>query len=462
MRRTVKRAFAHQYTTANVLRSDTFPSPVLREFLENTTDFDYANSSIPAVLDKTDITGEQRIELEKTLKGMQRLYRVAPVEQKFEVVDFLFAGGITSSRDIVLQGSTQFIHTYADLLGGTIVAMQVYNNAATVTALSTNLLAGYNEMFNASAIYAIGGGVPVSQPDTQGDLVIPSYHDLFGSQSFCECEHCSSVYSPAAYFVDLLAYLAQSTVTKRIGGENCVEIIKDGKPVCKTGLDVLFQRRADLGDIRLDCKNTNTVLPYIDLVNEIFERAVVGETEETESSKYQTNWNEAELKTNPEHILGAAYDTLATTTFPLTLPFRLWNVEAEHYLKHLDVDRWKLMETVKNSPGAVHSVFEQICFAYLGLTQIDVDILQGAPVYSVSLAAVGKMWGYTGSGWNYGSFCKCPRSTALDRLLLILVKRNRPVISTVPSFGILSARSSIPSRFQKIPSISCNGFYDCG
>ena len=400
MRRTVKRAFAHQYTTANVLRSDTFPSPVLREFLENTTDFDYANSSIPAVLDKTDITGEQRIELEKTLKGMQRLYRVAPVEQKFEVVDFLFAGGITSSRDIVLQGSTQFIHTYADLLGGTIVAMQVYNNAATVTALSTNLLAGYNEMFNASAIYAIGGGVPVSQPDTQGDLVIPSYHDLFGSQSFCECEHCSSVYSPAAYFVDLLAYLAQSTVTKRIGGENCVEIIKDGKPVCKTGLDVLFQRRADLGDIRLDCKNTNTVLPYIDLVNEIFERAVVGETEETESSKYQTNWNEAELKTNPEHILGAAYDTLATTTFPLTLPFRLWNVEAEHYLQHLDVDRWKVMETVKNIPDAAHAVFEQICFAYLGLTQIDVDILQGAPAYSGSLAAVGKMWGYTGSGWR--------------------------------------------------------------
>ena len=397
MRRTVKRAFARQYTTANVLRSGTFPNPILREFLQNTPDFDYANSSVPAVLDQTDITGEQRIELEKTLKGMQRLYRVAPVEQKFEVVDTLFAGGIFSSRDIVLQGSNQFMGTYADLLGGAAVAAQVFNSAATVTALSTNLLAGYNEMFNASTVYAIGGGVPVSQPDTQGDLAIPSYQELFGSQSFCACEHCSSVYSPAAYFVDLLAYLRQSTVTKRIGGSTCIEIIKDGAPVCKTGLDVLFQRRADLGDIRLDCKNTNTVLPYIDLVNEIFERAVVGETD---SSEYQTSWNEAELKTNPEHILGAAYDQLAETTFPLTLPFRLWNVEAEHYLKHLAVDRWKLMDTVKKSPDAANSVFEQICLAYFGLAQIDVDILRGAPAYSGSLAAVGKMWGYTGAGWR--------------------------------------------------------------
>ncbi len=397
MRRTVKRAFARQYTTANVLRSDTFPSPVLREFLANTPDFDYANSSIPAVLDQTGITGEQRIELEKTLKAMQRLYRVAPVEQKFEVIDSLIAGGITSSRDIVLLGGIQFVHAYADLLDGPIVANQVYNNAATVTALSTNLLVGYSELFNASAVYAIGGGVPVSQPDAQGDLVIPSYHDLFGPQSFCECEHCSSVYSPAAYFVDLLAYLGQSTVTRRMGGENCVEITKEGDTVCKTGLDVLFQRRADLGDIRLDCKNTNTVLPYIDLVNEIFERAVVAETE---SNKYQTNWNEAELRANPEHILGAAYDELAETTFPLSLPFRLWNVEAEHYLKHLAVNRWKLMDTVKNSPDATNSVFEQICFAYLGLTQIDVEILQGAPTFSGSLAAVGRMWGYTAAGWR--------------------------------------------------------------
>ena len=124
--------------------------------------------------------------------------------------------------------------------------------------MSTNVLTGYSDLFNASGVYAIGGGVPISQPDAQGDLVIPSYQDLFGSQSFCECMHCSSVYGPAAYFADLLGFLRQSLVTKRIGGTDYVQIVKNGVPVNKTGLDVLFERRPDLGDIRLDCANTNT------------------------------------------------------------------------------------------------------------------------------------------------------------------------------------------------------------
>ncbi len=397
MQRTVKRAFARKYTTANVLRSETFSSPVLHEFLTNTPEFDYANSSIPALLDDAQIPDDQREELEKTLKGMQRLYRVAPLEQKFEVVDTLFARGITSSREIVLQGNALFLHNFGDSLGGTPVAAQVYSNAATVTAVATNVLAGYNELFKASTVYAIGGGVPVSQADTQGDLAIPSYQDLFGSQSFCECEHCSSVYSPAAYLVDLLQYLRQSPVTKRLDGKVYVKIIKNGQPFTKTGLDVLFERRADLGDIRLDCKNTNTVMPYIDLVNEIFERTVAAVTD---STQYQTSWTEAELKTNPEHILGTAYDTLAQTTFPLTLPFSLWNVEAGHYLQHLDMPRWQLMNTVKNIPAAGSSHFEQIHFAYLGLATVDVEILRGASAYSGSLAAVGRMWGYDSSGWR--------------------------------------------------------------
>ena len=39
-------------------------------------------------------------------------------------------------------------------------------------------------------------------------------------------------------------------------------------------LDVLLTRRPDLGDVELSCANTNTTLPYIDLVNEILEDAV--------------------------------------------------------------------------------------------------------------------------------------------------------------------------------------------
>ena len=92
MSRSVKRAFAREYTTANVLRSDNFADPVLHEFLNAVPDFDYGNSSIPAVLNKTQITGESRKALEKTLKSLQRLYRVAPIEHKFPVLDTLVCG----------------------------------------------------------------------------------------------------------------------------------------------------------------------------------------------------------------------------------------------------------------------------------------------------------------------------------------------------------------------------------
>ncbi len=44
----------------------------------------------------------------------------------------------------------------------------------------------------------------------------------------------------------------------------------------RTALDVLFHRRPDLGEIELNCHNTNAVLPYVDLVLEVLETAVVG------------------------------------------------------------------------------------------------------------------------------------------------------------------------------------------
>lgn len=397
MSRTVKRAFAREYTTANVLRSNTFASPLLRQFLTAIPDFDYSNSSIPAALDQAQVSGEARKSLETTLKSLRRLYRIAPLEHKFPVLEALYAGGVTSSKAITAQGSAQFIDLYAPALGGADIAAHVYNQAATVTAVSTNVLTGFSDLFNASSVYAIGGGVPISQPDKQGDLVLPSYQDLFGSQSFCECVHCSSVYSPAAYFVDLLEYLRQSLVTKKIGGTEYVTIVENGEPVNKTGLDVLFARRPDLGEIRLDCKNTDTVLPYIDLVNEIFERTVVGEMD---SSSNQTTWIEQDLKANPEHVLNGAYDTLADTVYPLSLPFRLWNVEAEHYLHHLGVSRWQLMETIAGLPGAGSADFEQVSFEYLGLTATDVKIVTGAPEYSGDLEAVRQMWGYDSDGWR--------------------------------------------------------------
>ncbi|KAJ8130432.1 hypothetical protein O1611_g3199 [Lasiodiplodia mahajangana] len=83
--------------------------------------------------------------------------------------------------------------------------------------------------------------------------------DLFPDlDQIADCPECSSITSPAAYFVDLLHQL-----NKRHADPS-----KTSSP---TLLDELFKRRPDLGDLKLSCANTKVLVPYIDLANEALE-----------------------------------------------------------------------------------------------------------------------------------------------------------------------------------------------
>lgn len=78
---------------------------------------------------------------------------------------------------------------------------------------------------------------------------------LFGDGNSEACDDCTSVTSPCAYFVELLGFL-------RLDPENS----SSGKlGIQGTVLGKLFARRPDLGDLELSCKNTLTILPYLDL-----------------------------------------------------------------------------------------------------------------------------------------------------------------------------------------------------
>src|SRR5436190_20486306 len=89
---------------------------------------------------------------------------------------------------------------------------------------------------------------------------MPNWTTLFASPSDCECKDCNSVFSPASYLVDIMQYL-----------DNCPSNNSNGDSV----LQVLLKRRPDIGNLVLTCQNTNTEIPYIDLVNEIMEYYVL-------------------------------------------------------------------------------------------------------------------------------------------------------------------------------------------
>src|SRR6202008_3020843 len=114
--------------------------------------------------------------------------------------------------------------------------------------------ARYNRAFVGPQVAAFGN----TAPDPSLLAGLPDLQALFGSLDYFQCEECQSVYSPAAYLVDLLQYLSGFSAS---GGG------------VKNARDALFLRRPDIQYIALDCNNTNITLPYIDLVNELFEAA---------------------------------------------------------------------------------------------------------------------------------------------------------------------------------------------
>ncbi len=95
---------------------------------------------------------------------------------------------------------------------------------------------------------------------------LPSYQRLFGNLDFVECDHCRSVFGPAAYFVDLVRFVQDFVAS------NTEENRKLAFPI--DGDDPTRRRRPDLFTFPLDCANTHELIPTIDLVNEVLEAVV--------------------------------------------------------------------------------------------------------------------------------------------------------------------------------------------
>jgi peptidoglycan hydrolase-like protein with peptidoglycan-binding domain len=304
------------------------------------------------------------------LRAVQRMMNVATSFNKAKTVA-LIADGVDSAFNIRRMGATQFVRTRAEALGGVAAAEQVYTNAARQSDTALMLLS-QSMLFNPTSPGIIA-------PHLFGEG-IPDLEDLFGSLDMCQCEHCSSVYSPAAYLVDILHFLMN----------------RPAKTPGRTALDVLFgdpadetRRRWDIGEIELTCHNTNTALPHVDLVNEILEQAVAPNN----SFPFQTEGNADALGANPEHVNEQAYNILANAIYPWNLPFDLWAAETRRYLAQLGVRRDVLMERFRRD-GAAPSPID-VAAEYLGLTPRERAIITGAATETTR-----QMWGMDVAEFN--------------------------------------------------------------
>ncbi|MFE0631569.1 neuraminidase-like domain-containing protein [Streptomyces sp. NPDC058864] len=298
------------------------------------------------------------------LKRVQRLYRVSTGPAAME---WLLAQPYRSAFDIAQLPRQTFLDVSASGLDNA-EAMVIHSRAQ---ATANSMLATYIHLIDgrySAGIPALNGGkdriVEAAEIDEEVAKYLPTWPDLFGDVNWCACNHCRSIYSPAAYLVDLLHFL------------DCAKPNGDGQ----RPLDVLLSRRPDLAQLPLTCENTNTAIPYVDLVTEVLE-SLVGTLDTTEIPAYDVgDATAAELAAVPQYTDWSSYVTPPAparprpdrAAYPHSLPFDAALSAARDYLAHLGVPRAALLETF--AAGApVHALAAE----RLGLTPAGFGLITG-------------------------------------------------------------------------------------
>ena len=394
-------------------------------FLERHQQFEFLTTPVDDFVETTgspdmdELTRNEELRLE--LKGIQRVFKLAP---NFEATDELLADDLHSASKIYRMGETEFVRAYADRPGFTRATAHLAWNRAADTHAAVLTMVGELQALDAE-------GLPLALLNgNEAVAKFPNWNNLFKTGDLCECEQCRSVYSPAAYFADLLMFLKERKAVDPL----------------QTVKEILFQRRPDLGHLELNCENANTPLPYIDVVCEVLEdvvdatgendlelpglsaipadavaaKAVVAQAFKdafadpindgkdkidlgadfslsqvkpadpnlwvahgdavTYLLKKQatpnfvaeilrnTKASAAELRANPQYANPKAYDKLKTARYPFSLPFDLFNEEVRAAFQKVAVERWDLMRTFKGAAAPNKPTEDHIAAEYFGIS----------------------------------------------------------------------------------------------
>ena len=226
-------------------------------------------------------------------------------------------------------------------LGSEPLAQMAFARAQMNYATSLMVWARYSLLLNGTNAASIT--TPSPPAGTLANL--PDLQALFGPLDYFQSEDCQSVYSPAAYLVDLLQYLSWFAATPLTGSIPPVSTIA-------TARDALLLRRPDIQYVALSCNNTNTIIPYIDLVNEILE-AAIAPTNIPRPTSVDTQGTTAERAAVPQQtqpaVAAAAYSATASVTYPLNLPFDVDFARTTAYIAALGTTRAALLQLFPNT-----------------------------------------------------------------------------------------------------------------
>ena len=290
---------------------------------------------------------------EQVRTSLKSLQRVTAISTTPEAVSVLMNAKVTSALMISSMPEKQFVNTFSKAMGtnGELITRQIHANAVNAQIRNEKTLMAMKEIKGGTGISMIDQSMKNSikdHPDYnqvlyQNNL---SWDYLFGDADFCECGECTSVYSAAAYFVELLQYLRNNNLDPDAGGAIAIKP-QNPKDISGTPLQKLFDRRPDLKCLELTCQNTNTILPYVDLVNEIMESYVAVHL----TLPYNVGENETsgELLAQAHHTNYQAYQTLHDAVYPFSLPYNQPVDAIRIFLNSLGTGFYELIKTFRSA-----------------------------------------------------------------------------------------------------------------
>lgn len=333
------------------------------------------------------------------LNRTQRLYRVSTSPA---AMDWLLTKSYRSAFEIALQPQEAFVGaaTTRSLEGAPAVgdaeALMMHNRARTIanTVMATHL--HLSDARYAMGIRALTQGGPneilldvqaadVANPPAGGGVgdidaitarYLPSWVSMFGTTNYCACTDCQSIYSPAAYLVTLLDFLDRAPANSQ----------------GKKPLDILLTHRPDLETLKLTCENTNTAIPYVDLVNRVLESLSKSLNPQDIPAYDIAGATAGELAAAPQNTDWYAYITETVgpkrpdrAAYPHSLPFDAALHATRGYLAHLGVRRLTLLKTFAAQARMHALIVEYLELAPAGFALITGTTLDGDPAAAIGL-----------------------------------------------------------------------------
>lgn len=331
-------------------------------FLNNQPSFNIRTTSIYKAMQDpnafNDIDDTSREAVVEQLKTLQRVQAISPTP---DTVTKLMKANIVSAHQVANKPLNNFLAAHGTDLGAD-VANAVHYQATNVKIRNEQAIQNMADAVKGTGVAFIDGNDGQETRKSLFNTVAAaqgtqlSWENLFGDIDLCDCDDCHSVYSPANYYVELLQYLRNNDL-------DSANPHTGQTGIAGTPLEKLFDRRPDLGCLELTCENTNTVLPYIDLANEVMESFVVhldqfkitttaaGETDVTDVIDVWNTEDETtgELLAQPQHTNYKAYCILKSAVYPFTLPYHQPIDETRIFLKFLGTSRYELLKTFRTT-----------------------------------------------------------------------------------------------------------------